>query len=196
MLFTTFAPMNMRLTPVVKNLLIINVLVFLATMLFPNLLNSLALFPVGSGRFQVYQVLTHMFAHAGFAHILFNMFALWSFGTILEERWGSRTFLIFYLLCGLGAAVAHMFLTNNPAVGASGAIMGLLGAFAFRFPNLTLFMFPIPFPVKAKYAIIFIALLDLFGGFSPTGDQIAHFAHLGGLVMGLILVLTRKHTFF
>ena len=188
--------MNIRLTPVVKNLLIINGLVFLATIMFGNLIDVLALYPLNSGRFNPYQLITHMFTHAGIAHILFNMFALWSFGTILEQRWGSRRFLIFYLLCGLAAAGAHLFLTQGAAVGASGAVMGLLAAFAVRFPNLTLFMFPIPFPVKAKYAIAVIAAIDLFGGLTPTGSNIAHFAHLGGLVMGLLLTTLKKDTFF
>lgn len=192
--------MNLRLTPVVKNLLIINVLVFIAQMMFDGpgqkLTYILALWPWQSGNFQPWQVITHMFTHGGFGHILFNMFALWSFGTILEQRWGAKNFIIFYLACGLAAALAQMLISPAPAVGASGAIMGLLAAFAYRFPNLTLFMFPIPFPIKAKWAIAIIAAIDLFGGVAPTGDNIAHFAHLGGLLMGFALVMFRKQTYF
>lgn len=194
-----------RTTPIVLNLIIINALVF-ATQYFmdgPRLngkvTNFLALQPIGEG-FEPYQVVTHMFTHGGFGHILFNMFALWSFGSLLERVWGPKRFLIFYLACGLAAGAAHLFLSKGAAVGASGAIMGLLGAFAYLFPNTELIMFPVPFPVKAKWAIIVIAAIDLFGGVYPTGSNIAHFAHLGGLVMGLILVMiwnkTNKRTFY
>lgn len=187
-----------RTTPAVLNLLIINGLVFLAQNIFDgqdgNLTNWLALYPWSSGYFKFYQLITHMFAHGGIGHILFNMFALWSFGIMLERVWGAKKFLFFYFACGLAAALAQMFLSNSPAIGASGAIMGVLAAFAYLYPNLTLFMFPIPFPVKAKYAIIVIAAIDIFGGISPSSDNIAHFAHLGGLVMGFLLVFYWKRT--
>ncbi|HRE62242.1 MAG TPA: rhomboid family intramembrane serine protease [Ferruginibacter sp.] len=193
-----------RTTPIVLNLIIINALVFLIQNAFDGPENKvtllLALFPLQSGFFEPYQLVTHMFAHGGLAHILFNMFALWSFGSLLERSWGPKKFLIFYLVCGLAAGVAHLFLSNSAAVGASGAIMGLLGAYAYLFPNTQLIIFPIPFPVKAKWAIIGIAAIDLFGGVYPTGSNIAHFAHLGGLVAGLILVIvwnkSNKKTFF
>ncbi|HRD58289.1 MAG TPA: rhomboid family intramembrane serine protease [Ferruginibacter sp.] len=193
-----------RTTPIVLNLIIINALVFLIQNVFDGPENKvtllLALFPLQSGFFEPYQLVTHMFAHGGLAHILFNMFALWSFGSLLERSWGPKKFLIFYLVCGLAAGVAHLFLSNSAAVGASGAIMGLLGAYAYLFPNTQLIIFPIPFPVKAKWAIIGIAAIDLFGGVYPTGSNIAHFAHLGGLVAGLILVIvwnkSNKKTFF
>jgi membrane associated rhomboid family serine protease len=119
---------------------------------------------------------------------------------MLERVWGPKKFLIFYFACGLAAGIAQLFLSNAPAVGASGAIMGLLAAFAYLFPNTQLFMFPFPFPVKAKYAIAIMAAIDLFGGVYSTGSNIAHFAHLGGLVMGFILVIfwnkTNKKTFY
>jgi membrane associated rhomboid family serine protease len=141
-----------------------------------------------------------MFAHGGFFHLLFNMFVLWMFGTMLERIWGPKRFFIFYFACGLAAGFAHLLLQNAPAVGASGAIMGLLAAFAYLFPNTQLIMFPIPVPIKAKYAIALLAAYDIFGGVSSSGDNIAHFAHLGGLVMGFILVLTwnktNKKTFY
>ncbi len=193
-----------RTTPIVLNLLIINLLVFLVQQFFDgpegSISTFLALWPDKSGFFEPYQLVTHMFAHGGWGHILFNMFALWSFGTMLERVWGPKKFLIFYFACGLAAGLAQLLLSNDPAVGASGAIMGLLAAFAYLFPNTQLFMFPFPFPVKAKYAIAVIAAIDIFGGVYSTGSNIAHFAHLGGLAMGFILVIfwnkTNKKTFY
>ena len=191
-------------SPVVMNLVIINVLVFLIQLLFDGkegaITGKLALWPVDSGEFKPYQLVTHMFTHGGFAHILFNMFALWSFGTWLEKVWGPKKFLFFYLVCGLTAAAAQLIFSQAPAVGASGAVMGLFAAFAYLFPNAQLIMFPIPVPVKAKWAIAIMAAIDLFGGVNPTGSNIAHFAHLGGLFMGFILVIywnkTNKKTFY
>lgn len=122
------------------------------------------------------------------------------FGTMLERAWGPKRFLIFYFACGLAAAAAHLILQNSPAIGASGAIMGLFGAFAFLFPNTQLIIFPVPVPVKAKYAVAIMAAFDLFGGVYSAGSDIAHFAHLGGLVMGILLVIiwnkTNKKTFY
>lgn len=191
-------------TPVVLNLIIINALVFVAQMAFDGdtakITTLLALWPLKTTFFEPYQLVTHMFTHGGWGHILFNMFALWSFGTTLERVWGPKRFLIFYLACGLAAGVAQLFLSDAPAVGASGAIMGLLAAFGYLFPNTELLVFPVPFPVKAKYFIAVIAAIDLFGGVYSTGSNIAHFAHLGGLVMGFILVIiwnkTNKKTFY
>src|ERR1035437_7043826 len=102
-----------------------------------------------------------MFAHspATFFHILFNMYALWMFGSVLEKVWGPKKFLIFYLVCGLAAAVAQMFLTSSPAIGASGAIMGLFAAFAYLFPNVKFFIIPFPFPIKAKYMVAIMAAI-------------------------------------
>jgi len=195
-----------RTTPVVLNLIIINALVFMAQSFFDGpypeekITRLLALYPWNWEEFRPYQLVTHMFTHGGLGHILFNMFALWSFGSMLERVWGPKRFLIFYLVCGLAAGVAQLFLSDAPAVGASGAIMGLLAAFAYLFPNTQLIIFPFPVPVKAKWAIIVIAAIDLFGGVYPTGSNIAHFAHLGGLVMGLVLVIiwnkTNKRTFY
>ncbi len=193
-----------RTTPAVLNLLIINGLVYLAQTMFDKgegtLTNFLALYPYDSGYFKFYQLITHMFTHGGIGHILFNMFALWMFGSMLERIWGAKKFLFFYFACGLAAALAQMFFTRSPAIGASGAIMGLLAAYAYLFPNTELFMFPIPFPVKAKYAIGIIAAIDIFGGINPGSDNIAHFAHLGGLVMGFIIVIywnkANRKTFF
>jgi membrane associated rhomboid family serine protease len=120
------------------------------------------------------------------------MYALWMFGVVLERVWGPKKFLIFYLVCGLAAGLAQMFTMDilGSAVGASGAIMGLLAAFAYLFPDTKFYILPFPFPIKAKYMVAIYAAIDLFGGFHPgAADNIAHFAHLGGLVMGFILVI-------
>jgi membrane associated rhomboid family serine protease len=204
MAFRNYGNGFQKSSPVVLNLIIINALVFVVQLLFDGgegkITNLLALYPYDSGYFKPYQLVTHMFTHGGWGHIFFNMFALWSFGSLLERLWGPKKFLTFYLACGLAAAVAHLFLTNNAAIGASGAVMGLLGAYAYLFPNTELLIFPLPFPVKAKWAIIGIAAIDVFGGVYPTGSQIAHFAHLGGMAMGLILVIIwnkgNKKTFY
>ena len=188
---------SQKIPPVVLNLIIINVIVFVAQLVFDSsfeLTNILALYPYNSGFFKPYQLVTHMFAHGGFLHILFNMYALWIFGSVLERMWGPKKFLIFYLVCGLAAGLTQMFfVTNAPAIGASGAIMGLLAGFAYTFPNTEFFIIPFPFPVKAKYMAAIFAAFDLFGGFAG-GDDVAHFAHLGGLVMGLILVIIWNKT--
>jgi len=221
-----------RTTPIVLNLIIINALVFLAQsasgdMDQLNRVNDLfALHHYKSTEFRPYQLVTHMFMHGGLFHLLFNMLALWMFGTMIERIWGPKRFLIFYLVCGLGAALAqigsytydywqidHSILSAdlydqyqtalrlNCTVGASGAIMGVLAAFGYLFPNTKLFIMPIPFPVKAKWAIIGIIALDVFGGISRTpNDNIAHFAHVGGALIGFLIVLywnkTNKQTFY
>ena len=194
-----------KTTPVVLNLIIINALVYVAQMVLDKtmgLTNMIALYPYDSGLFKPYQLVTHMFAHdpTNFFHILFNMYALWMFGSVLERVWGPKRFLIFYLACGLGAGLAQMFV-GAPAIGASGAVMGLLAAFAYLFPNTQFFIIPFPFPIKAKYLVAIYAAIDLFGGLHPgAADNIAHFAHLGGMVMGFILVIiwnkTNKKTFY
>ena len=188
---------SQKIPPVVLNLIIINAIVFVAQLAFDSsfgLTNILALYPYNSGLFKPYQLVTHMFAHGGFLHILFNMYALWIFGSVLERMWGPKKFLIFYLVCGLVAGLTQMFfVTNAPAIGASGAIMGLLAAFAYTFPNTEFFIIPFPFPIKAKYMAAIFAAFDIFGGFAGT-DNVAHFAHLGGLVMGLILVIIWNKT--
>ena len=221
-----------RTTPIVLNLIIINALVFLAQSVFGgmeqlNRVNDLfALHHYKSTEFRPYQLVTHMFMHGGIFHLLFNMLALWMFGTMIEKVWGPKRFLVFYLVCGLGAALAQMgsyafdfwqidqltlsaenyeiYQTNlriGCTVGASGAIMGVLAAFGYLFPNTKLFIMPIPFPVKAKWAILGIIALDVFGGVSRTpNDNIAHFAHVGGALIGFLIVLywnkTNKQTFY
>jgi membrane associated rhomboid family serine protease len=203
MAYNNFRP-SRNIPPIVLNLIIINVIVFVAQMVFDStigLTNILALYPYNSGLFKPYQLVTHMFAHGGFLHILFNMYALWLFGSALERIWGPKKFLIFYFVCGLAAGLTQMFIvTTGAAIGASGAIMGLLAAFAYTFPNTEFYIIPFPFPIKAKYLAAIYAAIDLFGGFAGGGDDIAHFAHLGGLVMGFILVIiwnkTDKKTFY
>jgi membrane associated rhomboid family serine protease len=193
-----------RTTPVVLNLIIINALVFFLQMMFDGdneqITAKLALFPYESPFFKPYQLVTHMFTHGGIGHLFFNMFALWMFGSMLERSWGPKRFFIFYFACGLAAAAAHLIMENAPAVGASGAIMGLFGAFAYLFPNTELIIFPFPVPVKAKWAVAVMAAIDLFSGIAPGASNVAHFAHLGGLAMGLLLVIiwnkTNKRTFY
>ncbi len=200
--------------PVVKNLLIINVLVWVAQILFTkfqgiSLEDYGALWSVQTGNFKIWQLLTHMFMHeavdAGgnlvFTHIFFNMFTLWMFGSTLENFWGSKRFLQFYMMCGLAAGLAQLLLSNGAAIGASGAIMGVMAAFAYLFPNTELYIMFIPIPIKAKYVVTGFVALDLFGGFGFSGsDSIAHWAHLGGALAGLIIVIywnrTRKKDFY
>jgi membrane associated rhomboid family serine protease len=203
-----------RNTPVVFNLIIINVLMLAAQHIIKefDLTDWGALRYFKSSEFQPHQLVTNMFLHdqKGFGHIIFNMLALWMFGSILEKFWGSKRFLIFYLVCGLGASVLVQFTIPfsaaqiasaqgipvevvkevYQAIGASGAIMGVMAAFAYLFPNTELFMFLIPIPIKAKFAIPIMALIDLFGGlYRIQGDNIGHFAHLGGALVGFLLVL-------
>lgn len=190
-------------TPVIMNLIIINAIVFLAQLVLDKsnfqgdwLTSKLALHRLDSPDFQIYQFITHMFAHGGWMHILFNMYALWLFGAAMEKLWGAKKFLIFYFACGLAAAFAELyFLPPMGAIGASGAVMGVLGAYAFTYPNVQFFIIPFPFPIKAKYLAMGYAAIDLFGGVSSSSDGIAHFAHLGGLVMGILLALfwTKKN---
>jgi membrane associated rhomboid family serine protease len=168
----------------------------------------LALHPVGSPDFSPYQIATHMFAHSSYAypadsivffHILFNMFGLFMFGRILENVWGPKRFLFFYLACGVGAAATHLIVQYlmggySAAVGASGAVMGIFVAFAYLFPNTEVMIIPIPFPIKAKWLAIGYICLDLFGGIGVQDDGIAHFAHLGGALTGFIIVLLWNKT--
>lgn len=192
-----------RLPPVVKYLIVINVLVWIAQLILdrgPGLTPFLALYPLDSPDFGAYQILTHMFAHAAYGlggriqlyHILFNMFALWMFGKELENIWGGKRFLAFYMMCGVGAAVLHLLVQHlaggySYAIGASGAVMGIFAAFAFLFPNTPLFFFFVPIPIKAKWAMLGLMAFDLFGGIAGT-DNVAHFAHLGGAITGIIMV--------
>lgn len=193
-----------RFPPIVKNLIIINVLVFVAQLIFDKeyaLTLRLALWPVETPLFEPYQVFTHMFTHSPsfIFHIIMNMLILYSFGRILENIWGPKRFLFFYLACGIGAAATHLAMQYfmgdaAPAVGASGAIMGVFVAFAYLFPNTELMIIPIPIPIKAKWLVLAYIAFDLFGGFGGVGTGIAHFAHLGGALTGFIIVMIWNKT--
>lgn len=195
--------------PVTKNLLIINVLFYVATFVLAqrgiDLTALFGLFFFGVSDFHIWQPVTYMFMHGSLTHIFFNMFALWMFGRILETVWGSRRFLIYYMVCGLGAAlmqelvqlitffnIVHTGVVNYtilaPTVGASGAIYGILLAFGMLFPNERMFIFPLPMPIKAKYFVIFFFIIELFSGIAVS-DNVAHFAHLGGMLFGLVLII-------
>ena len=227
-----------RTSPIVLNLIIINTLVFFAQGMFAGtsilvggqeesnrVYELFALHHYKSEFFRPYQIVTHMFMHGSFMHLLFNMLGLWMFGSMIERIWGPKRFLTFYLICGLAAAFTQMgsyaveFANVNygspdrmnnlqylisqysSTVGASGAIMGVLAAYGYLFPNTQLFIMPIPFPIKAKWAIMGYIALDVFGGiYRVPNDNIAHFAHVGGAVAGFLLVFfwnkTKKQTFY
>ena len=222
------------LPPVVKNLLIINVLLFIATGILQSpplnidLTKILGLHYWRSELFSPWQIVSYMFMHGNIPHILFNMFAVWMFGTHIENRWGSKRFLNYYLLTGFGAAFLHyliihfqiinlesamnydqimvilkegivpegisrtsaqklFFLYNTPVVGASGSLFGILLAFGVLFPNTLLYLY-FAIPIKAKYFVIGYGLLELFSGLSNNPqDNVAHFAHLGGMLFGLLI---------
>ncbi len=258
--------------PVIKNIIIINVILFLATILPLNLENfmyrHLALFSLKSPLFEPHQIVTHIFMHANFAHLFFNMFGVFMFGRVLEQIWGSKKMFIFYTVTGLGAAAIHLtvnyfqmskmidlataffaspdyatfstivdkygigsigstanqflqewfykpddpsfiprareivrdiVITNQqiPTVGASGAVFGLLIAFAMIFPDVELMLIFLPIPIKAKYFVPIYALLELFFGVASFDwDNVAHFAHLGGALFGFLLVKWWKRNQF
>lgn len=253
------------LPPVVKNLIIINGLMFLATMALPiDLIDILGLHYFTSEKFKSYQLITYMFMHGNMAHIFFNMFAVWMFGNAIENLWGGKRFLIYYIITGLGAAFTHYlvvyfqvqpvvalinaylsnpdpavfedlwstlprvhfsedlqylvsaynnattagtlqeitqssldvlsqykidFLNSHLVVGASGSLFGILLAFGMMFPNQHIYMMFIPFPIKAKYFVIGYGAIELISGLrNNPGDNVAHFAHLGGMLFGFILI--------
>ncbi|RZK63588.1 MAG: rhomboid family intramembrane serine protease [Pedobacter sp.] len=226
---------NIQIPPVVKNLLIINVIFFAAKYILTafNLDYILGAFYVDSQFFRIWQLITYMFMHGNFMHILFNMFALFTFGGVIENRWGAKRFINFYLITGLGAVALQMgvqayevyqitghalhnpimldFAQNManinipnlteeqrntligiygyPMVGASGAVFGLLVAFGMLYPNSELYIMFIPVPVKAKYIIPIYIIFELSLGVAQVpGDSVAHYAHLGGALLGFILV--------
>jgi membrane associated rhomboid family serine protease len=224
--------------PVVKNIVMLNVLMLLAyyaaDRVFGLDLNSiLGLYFPKSEQFMPVQIITHMFMHGGFLHLFFNMYALFIFGQILESTWGPKRFLVYYLICGLGAALTHetviafqynavaarldpdqlemvtnkgtelfrqgngfsdpdmlkmQLLLNTPTVGASGAIFGVLLAFGVLFPNTQLMLLFPPIPIKAKYFVMGYGAIELYLGITQPGSDIAHAAHLGGMLFGYILI--------
>ncbi len=188
--------------PVIKWLIAANVLVFVLPMILPEIESPLfykgALWPWGSEYFAPWQYITTMFLHGGFMHLLLNMFILWMFGIEIAGMWGTKKFLVFYFLSGIGASLLHSLVTSleggmAPAVGASGAIFGVLVAFGMLFPNRMVFMMFL-FPMKAKYAVMVFIAIDLFAGMGNLpGDNIAHFAHLGGALAGFLLMKSGAH---
>ena len=218
-----------ELPEVVKNLLILNGLFFLATVSLNNLgidlVKILGLHQFQSPDFKPHQLITHLFMHGNFTHLFFNMFALWMFGKILENVWGSKRFLIYYMITGIGAASIHLLISQyqiisisnqipemvnlaiegrynpsipiskkltqliiTPTVGASGAVFGLLLAFGMLFPNALLYLY-FAIPIKAKYFVIGYGLIELYAGISNNpADNVAHFAHLGGMIFGFFLI--------
>lgn len=218
-----------QLTPIVKHLLIINILCFAAAFVLErsrgvDLNGMFALHFLPADDFRPWQFVTYMFMHSSFTHLFFNMFALWMFGGIIERSMGQNRFIIFYLVCGIGAGVCqeiaqfihysmldhsnvainngmivngNFVLTDMGAidinwwrtVGASGAIYGILLAFAMYFPNERMFIIPIPVPIKAKYMVLGYAVIEVMEAISRSGDKVAHIAHLGGMVFGLLLIL-------
>jgi membrane associated rhomboid family serine protease len=258
-----------RISPVVRNLLIINVLLFVVSYFFDMqsegrnpVIRHLALYYPGSDFFQPYQFITHMFMHGGLMHIVFNMYALWMFGSAIENVWGGKRFLFYFLFTGLGAAALHTFvnylifsgiqaditafsntpspelfrqfinshkegfninfitacyglydnwaiapesrlyanqaidimlgikgeLMNVPTVGASGAVFGLLLAFGMMYPNVELMIMFLPIAIKAKWFVLIYGAIELYLGFSQPGSNIAHFAHIGGMLFGFLLI--------
>ena len=226
-----------QLPEVVKNLLIINGLLFLATISLESygidLTQILALHQFQSNDFMPHQLITHLFMHGDFTHLFFNMFALWMFGKVLENVWGGKRFLIYYMFTGIGAAALHLgvsqyeilslqyqlnpydlnillengktilegkqnysnqimgklnLLINTPTVGASGAVFGILLAFGMLFPNTLLYIY-FAVPLKAKYFVMIYGAIELYLGLmNNPADNVAHFAHLGGMLFGLLLL--------
>lgn len=216
-----------NISPVVKNLLIINIICFIPFIALNNeayarlVVTNFGVFYFDSPLFKPWQVITYMFIHGGWEHILFNMFALFSFGPILEYSIGSKKFFNLYFICGIGAIVfqmliqgiemyhftGHFMLSNDmtvsdpgvmaqirdiystPIVGASGAIFGVLIGFGMLYPDMELMILFIPVPVKAKYIIPVYILIEVFLGVSQFGgDNVAHFAHIGGAIIGFIMI--------
>src|SRR5450432_600615 len=192
--------------PVVKNLIIVNVIVFLLQLAVQsrgsNLIeNYFALHDIRSDFFKPHQVVTYMFLHGGWMHIFWNMLILWMFGSILENYWGPKRFLTFYIVCGIGAAALQLFVlyldpaySDSATLGASGAIFGCMVAFGLLFPNSLIYIYAL-IPVKAKWAVIAYVLYELFLGVqNNANDNVAHWAHLGGGLFGLILVFYWRKT--
>ena len=242
-----FSNILKNISPVVKNILLINIVFYIAQWTFPAITQNLELYPISSQQFRPWQLATHFFMHSTFSigHIFFNMFALVLFGSQLEKVWGPQRFLSYYIICALGASILHLsvnylrihnieaglssedlelfsnsgyeafqkgmnfkdpilaqlnLLHHTPMIGASGAIFGLLAAFGYLFPNTELMLLFPPIPIKAKYFVIGYAVLDLYLGVSNNpSDNVAHFAHLGGALIGIIIVLywgNNRNNFF
>lgn len=178
-------------TPLIRNLIIINVVVFLIQNLFPVTEYMLSLWPMGSEYFGAYQLFTYMFAHGGLWHIFFNMLALASFAPILENYWGDKKFLIFYIATGIGAGIIYaginyfMGISSGPMLGASGAIYGILMAFGMIYPNMEITLLFPPIPIKAKYMVFVMGFMTYAMDKSGT---VAHTAHFGGALVAFFLI--------
>ena len=210
-----------NMQPMTKNLLIVNFLAFVATWVLElrgiDLTSLLGLHFFLASDFHIYQFVTYMFLHGGLTHIFFNMFALWMFGNVIEQVWGSKKFIFYYICCGIGAGfvqevvqygtymyeglAAYQYVNTGSVqmttdayinlwttIGASGAVYGILLAFGMIFPNERLFIIPFPFPIKAKWLIVGYFAIELFSAMSAPGDGVAHMAHLGGMLFGWILI--------
>ncbi|SFI90342.1 Membrane associated serine protease, rhomboid family [Kaistella treverensis] len=207
-----------RLTPITKNIIILNVIFYLASnfIAFPKLYEMFSVFYFESPYFKVWQIITHMFMHApmgqgvGLTHILFNMLTLMSFGPVLEQVLGDRKYIILYFASGIGAYLLNcgwnyfeitqgadpMEIYSIPMMGASGAIFGVVAAFSTMFPDSKLYFMFIPFGIKAKYLLPGIILISLYLGFSGSMGGIAHFAHIGGAIVGYVLAQKWKNDHF
>ena len=208
-----------------RSIIIINVLVMIMTSLNGDFMyRNFALFYPTSPFFRIWQPVTHMFMHGGFFHLFFNMYTLYFFGRVLEERWGAKKFLVFYFVTGLGAALIHTgvewlqmqnwmgqvaegsviaqskihMLKMTPTVGASGAIYGVLMGFAMLYPDAILSLVFPPVSMKAKWFVLIFGGIELLTGITGTGGGIAHFAHLGGLIFGYLLIMywKKRHTLY
>ena len=217
-IFSTFALVMRNIPIVTRYLLIANLLVFLLTGILQRYgidLNALGgLHYVSAGSFHWWQPITYMFLHANMSHIFFNMFAVWMFAPMIENEWGARRFSIYYLVCGLGAAAVQelvwMLMLSNMStsvdmatlahyayymntIGASGAVFGILLAFGWLYPDVPMFIIFLPIPIRARTFVIIYALIELFAGLGSVAgfsmDNVAHFAHLGGMLFGWLLIL-------
>lgn len=214
-----------NIPPAVKNIIFINILVMLMTMIKEDFMyETFALFYPTSPFFHWWQPVTHMFMHGGFWHLFFNMYTLWIFGSVLERVWGAKKFLLFYFVTGLGAALVHTgvewlevqywlmkaadgsyavqsaidAIEMTPTVGASGAIYGVLMGYAMLYPDSILRLIFPPIALKAKWFVLIFAAIELVTGMTGTGGGIAHFAHLGGLIFGFLLIIfwKKRHTLY
>lgn len=178
--------------PAIKHLLIVNGLFFVALntpIIGQFIFKYGALWPLGSGRFFPWQLVSYLFLHGGFAHIFFNLFALWMFGQAIENLWGTKRFAIYYFITGIGAGLLQLFIAGGaPTIGASGAVFGILLAFGMMFPDRPIFLLLFPVPIKAKYFVAIFGALQLFNGVTSMNSGVAYFAHLGGMLFGYILI--------
>ena len=212
-----------NLPTVTRYLLIANFMIYLLAVVLQryglDLNNVCGLHYISAQSFHWWQPFTYMFLHANFSHIFFNMFAVWMFAPMIEEQWGARRFSLYYLVCGLGAAVIQecvwaLMLSNMSdvygsaalaqyaymlnTIGASGAVFGILFAFGWLYPDVPMYILFVPIPIRARIFVIIYALIELFAGLGSvagfTADNVAHFAHLGGMLFGWLLILYWKKT--